>query len=164
MVKAGPFNIELVPATSWGKSLYKLTHTRISRRYWDDIRARELRRAGSKCEICGDSSTGLTCHEKWEYDETRHIQKLVGYEITCRDCSNVLYLGRASTDEFLWKAAVKQFTYVTGLKEKDLKAVFDRVMDEWNERSHVSWHIDISEEPLLRAYEDELNKMEPSRF
>ena len=89
MVIVGPYNIELVPRTSWGKSLAQLSHVKESgfRKIWDKIRKRELQRALYKCEICGVAGKGLICQEEWNYDEANLTQKLVGYEITCRDCS-----------------------------------------------------------------------------
>ena len=89
MVKIGHYDIELVPSTSWGKSLYKLSRTKgvgFGRR-WLKIRERELSRTGNKCEICGFSGKGLSCHEKWQYDEINLIQKLVRYEIVCQNCN-----------------------------------------------------------------------------
>jgi hypothetical protein len=164
MVRAGRFDIELVPSTSWGKSLYQLAWKTGRRSTWKLIRERELQRAGSKCEICGFSGKGLTCHEKWKYDELKYVQKLTGYEIACRKCSNVLHLGRASTRKELWDAVVKQFTLVTGLKETRLKDVFKIAMADWNRRSDFEWHIDIRFEPLMRAFESELNQLEATDY
>lgn len=45
MVIVGPYNIELVPRTSWGKSLAQLSHVKESgfRKIWDKIRKRDFR-------------------------------------------------------------------------------------------------------------------------
>ena len=160
MVNVARFDIQLVPATSWGKSLANLARQGEGfRRVWETIRQRELERAGYKCEICGDSGKVMPCHEKWCYDEASHVQKLVGYAITCRDCSNVLHMGRASTNPELWKVAIAHFTKVTGLTKRDFERAFRQAMDEWARRSRHRWHIDVSHELLARGFEDQINRL-----
>jgi len=164
LVIIGSYNIELVPATTWGKSLAQLARQKGSgfRSMWNKIRQRELDRVKHACEICKAAVSGLICHEKWRYDDTQHVQRLVGYEVVCRECSNILHLGRASRDQRLWKSAEIHFTRATGLKADVLKDIFHQVMKEWKERSKYKWNIDISYEPLAIGFEDSLNNLQPT--
>lgn len=158
MVSVGPFEIDLVPASSWGKSLYQLSRTNGAGFWgiWKRIRDREIARVGERCEICLVSGKILTCHESWEYDESQYVQKLVGYRVTCRDCSNILHLGRASTDDNLWKLAESHFNRVTGLDPQALHLAWEQAMKTWEERSVHQWTFDISSEPLAQGFEDRL--------
>ena len=163
MVTVGLYNIQLIPATTWGKSLAKLARQKGSgfRSIWDKIRERELNRAGQKCEICRAAASGLICHEKWMFDDAQHVQRLAGYEVTCRECSNILHLGRAFEDRELRERAKVHFARVTGLGDNVLDDVHDQAMKEWTQRSMHNWSIDISYEPLALAFEEKLNKLQP---
>lgn len=164
MVTVGSYNIELIPATTWGKSLAHLARQKGSgfRSIWDKIRERELGRADRKCEICKTSASSLICHEKWQFDDAQSVQRLIGYEVTCRECSNILHLGRASEDKVLWEKAKVHFAKVTRMEENVLDDVLDQAMKEWTQRSKHNWSIDISHEPLAFGFEKKLNNLQPS--
>ena len=70
--------IELVPETCWEVSLSKL----LPRKRWDTIRKSAYQKAGHRCEICG-SDGKLYCHEKWKYDDKKHIRELFGFVVVC---------------------------------------------------------------------------------
>jgi len=159
VVQIGSFDIELVPSTSWGKSLSKLSRTSgvgFGRR-WLKIRERELARAGNQCEICGFVGKGLNCHEKWQYDETNLIQKLIGYEIVCPNCNLILHFGRTLAIG-MESIAIAHFSKVTGLKKGDLERAGYQAMVEWMERSKKKWYIDISSELWALGFEDAINR------
>ncbi len=145
MVKIGPFDATLVPKSSWYKSLANL----LDRKIWNKIRERELKRAGYKCEICGYSGRGLHCHEIWEYDDEKKIQKLVGYKILCERCHLAHHLGFAAASGRL-EEAVEWISRVTGMREGEVWRFVDKAFEEWEERSKYSWKIDYSYERLLR--------------
>lgn len=129
------------------------------RKSWDKIRERELRRAEYGCEICKASEGVLECHEKWDYDEDTLTQRLIGYEVVCRDCDIVLHLGRVSCYGLLDKAEA-HFVKVTGLTESDFKKVAEAAMEEWANRSKHTWHIDVSYEPLCKGFEEKVAGLE----
>ena len=146
MVKIGVFDATLVPRSSWYKSLANL----LDKETWKMIRKRELRRAGYKCEICGYSGKGLHCHEIWEYDDKRKIQKLVGYRILCERCHLAHHLGFAAVSGRL-EETVEWISEVTGMKESEVWKLVDKAFEEWEERSKYTWKIDYSYEPLLQG-------------
>jgi len=146
MVQLGPFDIELVPKTSWHKALKDT----LPKRKWEKIRRRELERAGYKCEICGYSGKGLICHEIWHYDDSARIQRLVGYKIVCGDCSLIYHLGR-TVSIGLEGQAIQHLSHITGVSveeaEKQLRQVSaSYLLPKWKERSQYSWTIDSSYE------------------
>ena len=160
MVRVGSYSVELIPSTTWGRSLYHLSRKKGSgfRGIWDKIRQRELARAGNKCEICGVSSIPLICNEKWSFQKETLTQKLVGYEMACRDCDAIDHIGRTFARGFR-DFAVAHFTKVTGLSESDLDGALKQVKAEWQETSQYQWHIDISYEVLARGYEQMINDL-----
>lgn len=162
MARVGPYNIDLVPRTSWGKSLSQLARTKGSgfKRVWDRIRERELERCGFKCEICGASGEKgeLLCHEKWRYDDSDCTQRLTGYEVVCKDCNLILHMGRTRVIGCVGRA-VAHFQAVTGLGKNALSKAVNEATAEWRERSTITWNIDISSDPLARGFEKQINKL-----
>lgn len=161
MAKVGPFDIELVPKSSWGKSLASLARTPGSgfRAGWTKIRSREIARAGRKCEYCGATDKGLLCHEEWEYDRNSLTQRLVGFRISCADCNLILHSGRTSVlgKE---KEALDHFVRVTGLPASALNTAVLEAMREWRSRSRFTWKIDVSAEPIARDFSERLNALQ----
>ena len=157
MVKIGPFDATLVPKSSWYKSLANL----LDRETWNRIRERELRRAGYKCEICGYSGKGLHCHEMWEYDDKKKVQKLVGYKILCERCHLAHHLGFATVSGRL-EETVEWISEITGMKESEVWKLVDKAFKEWEERSKYTWKIDYSYEPLFSGKNPIKNSKEQS--
>jgi len=164
MVKVGPYNIDLVPLKSWGKSLSRLARTRGSgfRSIWDRIRERELERCGYKCEICGTSGEKgeLLCHEKWCYDESDYTQRLTGFEVVCKDCNLILHMGRTGVIGLVDRA-VAHFQSVTGLGKNEFIKAVNEAKAEWRVRSTHTWKIDASSDPLARRFEKKINDLRP---
>ena len=79
--------IELVPSTSWYDNLRNC----VSRQDWDKIRKKAYADADYKCEICG-AKTQLHCHEKWNYDGEKSLQKLEGFEAICVNCHMIKHV------------------------------------------------------------------------
>ena len=89
--------IELVPTGQWGTNLRSV----LKRGEWDRLRKWCYEQAGHTCEICGASGLeqnrahAVECHERWEYDDSRRIQKLLGVISLCPRCHQVKHFGRA---------------------------------------------------------------------
>jgi DNA polymerase-3 subunit epsilon len=70
------------------------------------------------CGICGKSvPDGLHLHEKWEFDDERLIQKLVGFIPICEDCHNAIHYG---------------------------KCHIQMAFDEWKKRRQLHYQLDLS--------------------
>jgi hypothetical protein len=83
--------IEPVPNFTWGISLAN----KLPREEWDDLRTKVYRNANYKCEICGETDRTLHCHEVWEFDDRKGIQRLVKLECACELCHDVHHYGRS---------------------------------------------------------------------
>ena len=84
--------IELVPSTSHYKNLRKM----MKRSQWDKLRKEVYAEFDHKCGICGSEEGRLNCHEIWEYDDQKQIQKLNGFIALCSLCHHIKHLGLAS--------------------------------------------------------------------
>jgi hypothetical protein len=134
--------VELVPTPLWRKTLRYM----LSKSLWERIREIEMDRTPRTCEICG--VIGEQCHEKWLYDDERHIQILTGFEIVCNDCHLVHHMGRAVL-QGLGDRAEAHFRRVNGISaaetmhEKRLAQALHML------RSRLVWKQDLS---FLDAY------------
>jgi hypothetical protein len=145
MVQIGPFDVELVPKTSWGKKVSNI----LGEKEWQKIRKRELERVSYKCEVCSykGEPRELVCHEMWEYDDANFVQKLVGYRIVCRKCNLIYHLGYAAT-KGLANEAIEHFSKLTGLGIEEarnlLNSKYRDLIETHKERSKHDWKIDVS--------------------
>ena len=134
--------IELVPETSWFKSLRE----HVGRENWDRIRKQSYEDYGNKCGICGDEGR-LNCHEIWEYDDKKHIQKLIGFIALCELCHHVKHIGLAKIlakqGKLNYEEVEKHFMRVNGCDMLTLTDHRARAFEQWEERSEHDWKIDL---------------------
>ncbi|MBC7091605.1 MAG: ribonuclease H-like domain-containing protein [Nitrososphaeria archaeon] len=135
---------ELVPSPLWGKSLANLAERSVKWYIiWKNTRARELKRSGGRCEYCG-TTIGLTVHEVWDYDDEKHVQKLIGFKVSCRACSLVNHFGFASVKE-LADVALEHFMQVNSLNREEALKIISKAFDVWQKRSSYNkWSQDFS--------------------
>ncbi len=159
MVRVGPYDIVLVPTTSWGKSLAHLGRIDLGfRGRWEQIRKREIKRAKGVCEYCGAKGKALFCHEQWTYTTPTKTQKLSGYKISCRNCNLILRIGRSSVTG-QEGAAYAHFVKVTGLPRSDLESAVEKALVLFDQKSMINWRIDLSSEPLARGFENAVQNL-----
>ncbi|MFQ5796840.1 MAG: HNH endonuclease [Candidatus Bipolaricaulia bacterium] len=136
--------IELVPSTSWYNNLRKYT----SKKDWDKIRKRIYAEYGHRCGICGAEGR-LNCHEIWEYDNKKHMQKLIGFIALCDMCHHVKHIGLAgilaSEGKLDYGKVVEHFMRVNKCNEKTFEEHREKAFDEWHKRSQHEWHVDLGE-------------------
>ncbi len=82
--------IEPIPASTWGLSLAN----RLLKEEWDETRQKVYRDANYTCEICREDNKVLHCHEVWEFNDKKLIQRLVGLECCCELCHAIHHFGR----------------------------------------------------------------------
>jgi hypothetical protein len=159
LVLIGPFDIVVIPESSWGKSLANLAYRQGSgfRGTWNRIVKKEIDRAGGKCEYCGAIDKGLLVNEEWEFDGSKLMQRLKGYKVSCRDCNLILHAGRTSLEGYL-DDAKEHFEKVTGLNANDLAVAVLSATAEGKARSAKMWKVDVSSEPLAQGFEDLVNQ------
>jgi hypothetical protein len=132
--------IELVPASSWGQSLRNI----LPRKVWREIRQEVFKKSEYKCAIC-KSTTNLECHEVWDYDDTKHIQKLHGFLALCKSCHSVKHIGYATLKEkniYLNTGTLaNHFMKVNKCDRVTFNRHYKKAMDLWWERSRFEWEI-----------------------
>lgn len=134
--------IELVPSTCWSKNLRNL----VTKQVWDNIRKKAYRKFDHKCGICGVEDR-LNCHEVWEYDDDRHIQKLVGFIALCDLCHFVKHIGfagvLASRGELNFEDIVNHFIKINNCSKNDFVLHNSHSKEIWLERSKYDWTVDF---------------------
>lgn len=91
----------------------------------------------------------MNCHEIWEYDDQRHIQKLVSLIALCDLCHHIKHLGRAHL--LVWEGKLdrdllsKHFIKVNKCDPADYEKYKRKVFDQYNERSDHRWTVDYGD-------------------
>ena len=136
--------IELVPKTCWYQSLYRI----LPKAQWNKIRKETVAKAGNVCEICGASGK-LYCHEIWEYDDKRGIQRLRGFEAVCSLCNLVKHSGLANILAFEGKldyeTVVAHFMKVNNVGREEFEKHRGEAFALWRERSKRGWKTDLGQ-------------------
>lgn len=136
--------IELVPKTAWGKNL----RNSIKRSGWDKIRKQVCAEHDNKCGICGGSGR-ITCHERWEYDDSTKVQRLLGFIALCNGCDQIKHLGKTTLLAAEGKIDMKQVEmHFTQVNECDLQIFRDYATEAgkiYKERSIHDWTLDFGE-------------------
>ena len=133
--------VELVPSSSWGDNLRSL----LSRKDWDLLRRESYALAGNRCEVCGGRGRrhSVECHERWIYDDTNHVQKLLGLEALCPSCHQVRHLGFAFA-RGRERQAIVHLIKVNGWGSQQTSEHIAEVFRVHAERSRFPWELDLS--------------------
>jgi hypothetical protein len=130
--------IELVPKPLWGRSLAKI----LPKKEWLALKTQRLQEKGGRCEICNHTD-GLQLHEIWEYDDGRHIQRLVAFRLLCDKCHSIKHFGRTQTlaaeGKIDLKPIIVHFCKVNNCTFQDLREHWKSVYETWRERSKHQW-------------------------
>lgn len=140
---AGLF-VDLVPRSCW----FTNVRSCVSPGDWERLRRPVLRRAGHRCEVCGDGKDRdarrwLEVHERWHYDELAGVQVLRRLICLCSPCHLVTHFGYANvtgrTDE-----AFGHLRWVTGMSQPQARAHVHDAEQVWIARSSRVWELDLS--------------------
>lgn len=137
--------IELVPRTSW----YSNVRSEVTKSEWDVIRRAAYKKAGYKCEICGDSGTNqgfkhqVECHEIWDYDDDKKKQTLEGMIALCPRCHKVKHIGLAQI-KGEYGLALSHLMSVNQMTKEEAELYVEESFILWQERSNFEWELDIS--------------------
>lgn len=135
-------SMELVPAPCWQSNL----HTVLAPAVWDRLRRHVYAQAGYRCAIC-DATGTLHCHEVWQYDDARHVQRLVGCLALCPLCHHVKHMGHAGllagAGTLDYERVVDHFLRVNGCDRETLRRHQEQVFAQWQERSRFEWDTDF---------------------
>lgn len=147
MADDGPrLTIELVPATCFVSNLRHV----LRRKDWDTLRRQTYQAAGHRCGVCGGHGTtdALECHEVWEYDDHRHVQRLQRLAALCPACHRVKHMG-LTVKRGLHDEALTHLASVNGWSLEHAVAYAKQAFAEWRARSEHGWVLDLER---LRDY------------
>ena len=133
--------IELVPQ----KSHFKNVRSEVSKDEWDVLRRASYRKANYKCEVCGGvgDKHPVECHEIWDYDDKKHVQKLVGLISLCPACHEVKHIGLAGI-RGRHDAARRQLADVNELTIAAAEKYIADAFLTYHARSQHEWTLDLS--------------------
>jgi len=135
--------IDLVPKTCWYSSLYR----RMPQTKWGKIRQQAYSDAEHACQICGAEKVRLECHEIWEYDDEKLIQKLRGFIALCVMCHHVKHFGRsemlAKEGKLNLDALIAHFCKVNKVLRNEFSAHKSDAFNIWRIRSQKNWTPDL---------------------
>lgn len=133
--------IQLVPSSSW----FDNVRSAVTKSQWDNIRKQVYQQANYKCEICGDVGTKhpVECHEIWNYDDIKLIQKLIGMIALCPNCHMVKHIGFAEIQGKLNKA-ILHLKKVNKISKKEAEEYVTASFALWAKRSCHQWQVDLS--------------------
>ena len=133
-------DFEIMPTGAWNQNL----RTVLSKKAWDFIRRDAYDRAGGRCAICGRPTKRLEAHERWEFDETKKIQKLVDVLGICHACHSVIHIGRTQLLGFE-DNAIKHFKWVNNCDYQGyIRALSTATQKSVDLSSVDSWGLDLS--------------------
>ncbi len=136
--------IDLVPKTAWYSNLRK----NIPKSEWDKIRKQCYADADHRCTICRVEGR-LNCHEIYEYDDKKHIQKLKGFIALCGDCHMIKHIGfagiQAEKELLDMDKLIEHFMKVNNVDRKTFDNHNDESFKIWRERSQHEWTTDLAE-------------------
>ena len=99
------------------------------------------------CGICGAGGR-LNCHELWQYDDKKHIQKLMGFIALCDMCHHVKHIGFAGIlarqGKLDMNAVIEHFMTVNRCTKAAYSKHNDEAFEIWKERSRHNWKVDLS--------------------
>ncbi|MGH9291602.1 MAG: HNH endonuclease [Acidimicrobiales bacterium] len=139
--KRPKLTIEMVPSSSWGANLAQS----LKGPRWDAIRKVAADKAGNRCELCGGVGTrhNVEVHERWEYDETTAVQRLVGLVALCPACHEVKHMGRASNIGRL-SQALAHLASVNDWTANEAMAAWNEAIVEFRRRNEIEWTLELS--------------------
>lgn len=132
--------VEVVPETCWFSNL----RSELSSADWDRIRRQAYKAAGYRCEVCGGQGRQhrVECHERWIYDDQKHVQRLDGVIALCPSCHEVKHIGYANVTGHGDRARA-HLAKVNGWNRATADQYLNYVSEQWRGRSRHQWSLDL---------------------
>lgn len=145
-------DFELVPDSCWKINLRSI----LPPAHWNFIKAQTKLEQNNTCAKCGKKTSKLDCHEVWEYDREKKVQKLVGVIGVCRDCHEVIHIGLTSLKGKEDKAS-EHFMKVNNCSYAEYRKALGRANEENALNNKVyEWQLDIN---YIKKYDEILDKI-----
>ena len=136
-IELTPRVVDLIPSSSWCASLANM----LSASSWKVVRDVATAFAGA-CSDCG-AMTPLDCHEIWEYDDGRLVQRLVELRALCGPCHETHHLGLASV-RGRYAAVLARLVAMERLLPHEVPEYESEVFARFERRSASSWTLDLA--------------------
>ena len=139
---------ELVPGPLWGPSGARL----LPQSRWRRIRAVEVQRAGSACEVCGrEVDKGLVAHERWRYTTDPAPEAMLWtIRMQCRQCDAGTHIGLADS-QGRGRGARATLARVNGISMADVEHLVEASFERWAQLSAVEeWQVTVNPDLLAR--------------
>lgn len=132
--------IELVPRTCW----YSNVRSNLSPETWDNLQTVTFKAAEYRCEICDKRGNNhpVECHEVWQYDDHKRIQKLDRLIALCPKCHQVKHIGFAMQTKDL-KTAIAWLSHVNNISPAQALAYIKHAFQINQIRSQFNWQLDL---------------------
>lgn len=147
--------IELIPSTVWFSSVYQILKNSNKLDKWREIKTAISKNEGKQCWICGKYGSHLEAHEFWEYDDTKHVQRLAAIHHLCDLCHKIKHIGfwcytpegakRLEQQRLCKEDLIKHFCAINQCTREDFKNYEHDVFGIWNERNKCKWEQDFGE-------------------
>ena len=133
--------MDLIPHTCW----FSNVRNHLEKEDWDKVRKKVFQNANNVCEVCGSKGRKwpVECHEVFEYDEGRKIQKLVRLVALCPSCHQVKHFGKAQMDG-KEDEALAHLCKVNGWPRDQGREYVSEQFDLYYRRSEIEWQVDLS--------------------
>jgi hypothetical protein len=133
-------NLELVPSSCFYKNVRQI----LSKEQWSTISKQVRSSVYDACEICqSDSEQFLDCHEVWEYNDKKLIQKLIKMQALCKKCHGVKHFG-LSKIQGKEAQAIRHLMAINKMTITQAKDYVAQAFQVWAERSKKTWKLDLS--------------------
>lgn len=116
---------------------------------WYGIKQDIYSREGHQCYVCRSKEGQLSAHEFWEYDDEKHVQRLVGIHHLCNLCHKIKHIGfwchtiegksKLKQEGLDREDLIKHFCSVNDCTREDFLKHEQKAFDLWQERSMHRW-------------------------
>lgn len=150
-----PLTIELVPSTCF----YDNLRSTLPKDLWDYLRKKTYAKAKNRCEVCHGRGPNwpVECHEIWQYDDKKNVQKLAGLIALCPECHLVKHFGFSQIQGHA-ELSAEHLAKVNGWTKKQAEKHIESSFERWEERSQRRWDQDLSWLKQFGIDEDDLPK------
>lgn len=137
--------IDMIPMGCW----FTNVRTCVDVNSWTKIRNEVYNRVNHKCECCDidtknpDNRVRIEAHERWEYNNDTHVQKLVRLVALCNLCHLSTHMGYAGVIGQT-EVALEHLKRVRGITDEQLSEHRRSARLLWTERNNHKWTLDLT--------------------
>lgn len=138
--------LHIIPSSSFGANL----RNQMSAREWSKLSRKVRGENNFTCQQCGSQEDRSRrwythLHEIWEFDDKKHIQKLVGFECLCPDCHHIRHWMFSEYKQLDLDYLIDHACRVNKCMSWEFEQHILEEKKLWEERSLVEWTLDLGE-------------------